>query len=141
MSTNCLIYLKLRKEDFGKKMKSDINKLPIPLMKNIFPCEYYTLPKTTDDDPIYIGVYCHFDGNRSGVGDELIENFKTYEDVLNLILLGDLSCCLDNIVSYKNWRNDPLRIRKIEGEVYKSPIIPYMYVFEDDNWNHSLTYE
>ena len=141
MSTRSEIFVRVKPEDFGRVIKCDPSLLKNPLTSTNYPCEEFTIPSNPENGVLYLGIYCHFDGYRAGVGDELIEKFKTYEDVLNLILLGDLSCCLDTIVSYANWRNDPLKIHKIEGEVYNSPMIPYMYVFEDDNWKHSLTYE
>lgn len=134
MSTNARIFLKIRKEDQGKVMKCNIGKLPNPLNENNYPCEEYTLPKDSED--YYLGIYVHNDGYEDGVGNELLEKFTTYEDVLNLILLGGCSCIWDEIISYKNWRNEELRITQTYEPC--APEYQYLYVFEDDHWRHDF---
>ena len=43
----------------------------------------------TDDG--YAGIYCHFDGYPSGVGQTLLDNYQDLEKVNDLIRLGDIS--------------------------------------------------
>lgn len=103
MSTRSNIYLKVSKETKGKTVKFNKNLLP----NNEKHTLNYSIPdmkisKNTD----YIGVYCHSDGYISGVGKELIENYDTYDKVLNLLALGDLSSICGGARSYLSWRNE-----------------------------------
>lgn len=139
MSTRSMIYLKINEQDYGKTLTCDIDKLPNALEQNNYPCSSIRIPKNPLDNTLYLGIYCHFDGYPEGVGKELRAKFKTYDDVLNLILLGDVSSIIDTIVSYKNWRNDPNTApTKIEGGTKKdcrpNGMIAYSYVFEDNKW-------
>lgn len=134
MGTTSMIWLKVRKEDYGKVMKADPTKIPTRMGDLNFDPEPVKLP----DNPggslgseLYIGVYCNFDGYISGVGAELAKNYKTYEDVLNLILLGELSCVVDYVVSYKCWRNEEPTIWKSEFDRPK-PTEDYYYCFDED---------
>lgn len=42
-------------------------------------------------DGAYLTIYCHWDGYPTGVGQTLYDHYKTFEQVQNLILLGNLS--------------------------------------------------
>ena len=136
MSTNAMVYLKLREEDYGKTIVCDAEKLPNPLVKFEFDIRKVKLPKPrySDTKKLYVGIYVHHDGYPSGVGKELKEKFTTYEDVLNLIALGDCSYICDEICSYHTWRNEELVIHKSEDHIPTSSLA-YTYVFENDEWS------
>lgn len=156
MSTNCMIWVKVNEEDFGKTMTCDVNNLPNPIVDNYFPCLPYKIPSNILKRKLYLGIYCHFDGYPSGVGAELREKFTTYESVLNLILLGGLSFLIDNVRAYHNWRNEDVEIAIARGKVpdFEDVVVErvnttspsttarilklnrdiYTYVFENGKW-------
>lgn len=137
MSTPCMIWLKLRKEDYGKTIMCDAEKLPNKLINLEFDFDDVKLPNS-DSDNLYVGIYVHFDGYQKGVGKELLEKFKTYEDVLNLISLGDCSRIIDHICSYHLWRCEGIKLHKCEDERPTRPTNNhYCYIFEDNNWRHN----
>lgn len=37
-------------------------------------------------------VYCHFDGYPSGVGKELLDNWKGIDEINKMLAFGDMSC-------------------------------------------------
>lgn len=48
----------------------------------------------------FLSTYCHHDGFPNGVGRVLLENYNTYEKVLNLILGGYYSCLIGTPYSW-----------------------------------------
>lgn len=131
MGTTSMIWLKVRKKDYGKLMKADPTKIPTKMEDLNFDPEPIKLPNNSGDEELYIGVYCNFDGYISGVGAELAQNYKTYEDVLNLILFGELSCVVNYVVSYKCWRNEKQTIWKSDFDRPKRTQ-EYYYCFDED---------
>lgn len=139
MSTRSTIFLKVNKEDFGREIICNPDKLPNPMVEFNYPMGKYKIHPNPIDDILYLSIYCHFDGYPSGVGQELLTKFKTYDDVLNLIALGDCSYIIDDICTYHNWRDEKLNITSHQGDfpdVSKYKFIDYIYVFEDGKWRH-----
>lgn len=143
MSTNARIWVKIDPQDYGKTLKADETKLPFKLVENNYPTMVGVKIDPKPVAPIYIGVYVHFDGYFvGGVGQALVENFKTYEQALNLVLLGDLSYIdpNDGICSYHNWRNEDfhaVQCQYDEEYFYKmlqQAYYEYEYVFENGTW-------
>ena len=135
MSTTSMIWVRVREEDFGKVMKADITKLPNPIDNFNYPCSEVLIHSNPTNKVLYMGIYCHYDGYPSGVGTELNTKFTTYEQVLNLILLGGCSYIIDTICSYHNWRNEGTKIIKKEFERPKyCGLYNYEYIFEDGEW-------
>ena len=63
-----------------------------------------------------------------------MNKFTTYEQVLNLVLLGSCSYIIDEICSYYNWRNEDLHIKYAEfGKPHSKQ--DYFYLFEDGKWS------
>ena len=101
MSTPCRIIVKINKEDIGKVKKFDPSKLPIPygewidrdLDGKIYRNEIAETPiyENVKLEGEYIGVYCHWDGDTNSTGRILKNNFKTYEQALNLVIGGAIS--------------------------------------------------
>ena len=131
MGTTSMIWLKVRKEDYGKVMKTDFSKLPNPVVDVNYDIQSVTIPNNIED--LYLGVYCNFDGYHDGVGVELAKKFKTYEQVLNMILLGELSYMIDEIRSYHCWRDENPTIWRSEGKPYGTQ--DYYYCFDEDYIN------
>ena len=123
-----MIWLKVRKEDYGKVMKADVSKLPNPVVDANYDIKEVKIPYNVDD--LYLGVYCNYDGYHNGVGLELAEKFKTYEQVLNLILLGELSYMIEEIRSYHCWRNETPTIWISDGKPKSTQ--EYYYCFDEN---------
>ena len=134
MGTTSMIWLKVNEEDFGKVMTADITKLPNPVVDINYPCEPVKIHGNPGGNTLYLGIYCNFDGYTSRVGKELKTKFTTYEQVLNLILLGECSYIIDEIRTYHNWRNEKLTIRYAEFEKPFSTC-DFYYLFEDGEWS------
>lgn len=137
MATRSMIWVKIRPEDFGKTMICDVDRLHGGLMEFNYPLEEYTIPTPKEDGHgnLWLGAYCHWDGYPSGVGAELKENYNTYEDILNLILLGQLSYICGNVCAYHNWRDEEHKIAVDKNDLPKgSDYIDYTYYFENGEW-------
>lgn len=112
MSTRSNIYLKLKDESKGQTIKFDFDKLPRGNGeihgKLEFPIKDVTIPQ----DAEYIGVYHHWDGYITGVGQTLLESYTYYDTILNMLIMGDLSTINGGVISYQGWRNEdcPARI-------------------------------
>lgn len=143
MSTNARIWVKIDPQDYGKTLKADVSKLPLKLAENNFPMVDVKIdPKPVA--PLYIGVYVHYDGYfKGGVGETLCNHFKTYEQALNLVLLGDLSyvAATDGICSYHNSDNETFHAVKVQYDkdtfynmLQQASHYSYEYVFENDKW-------
>lgn len=142
MSTNARIWVKIDPQDYGKTLKADVEKLPLKLVENNYPMVGVKIdPKPVA--PLYIGVYVHYDGYFvGGVGQALCNHFKTYEQALNLVLLGDLSYVdeTEGICAYHNWRDEMFHAVKVQydDDVFNKLLLQghydYEYVFENGQW-------
>ena len=136
MSTNSNIIVKVKKEDVGKILKFNANKLEMPEIKWDKDIKGFEEDvKITNE---YIGIYCHWDGYLEGVGETLKNDFNTYEKALNLILGGSCSSIEDNgrITRYatrkgEKWEylapkqsDNPISLAKQE----------FCYLFENGKW-------
>ena len=140
MATRSMIWVKIRPEDFGKTMICDVNRLHGGLMEFNYPLQEYTIPTIKEDDHgnLWLGAYCHHDGYLDGVGAELKEHYNTYEDILNLILLGQLSYICDNVCAYHNWRDEEHKIAVDKNDLPKgSYFIDYTYYFDGGEWTYT----
>ena len=132
MSTRSTIWVKIKEEDYGKVLTADVSKLP-NAMENF---NYDCVPVKIHDHPskdLWLGIYCHWDGYPDGVGKELMEKFTTYEQALNLVLLGQCSYVIDTICAYHNWRNEPVRIFESQFE-RPACVEDFAYYFENGTW-------
>lgn len=103
MSTNSRIYLRLKEEDKGK------NKQSIPSLLNGVEWKYNTPCVVIPNDANYISIYCHWDGHPNGVGYYLFTYWKDYKDILNMLLVGDISYVQEtSIKSYYAWRGEKI---------------------------------
>ena len=143
MSTRSNIYLKLKDESKGQTIKFDFSKLPTAQGEPHeleFPIKDVTIPQ----DAEYIGVYHHWDGYITGVGQTLLENYADYDTILNLLIMGDLSTINGGVTSYQGWRNEdcPARIITPKSKAshwvrYKEPkIVTTKYGTKEKVYGH-----
>ena len=90
MSTNSTIIVKINRSDYNKVKKFSKKKLPVPL--DVWD-EWGDEVGVEKSKPIkitgeYLAIYCHWDGDESGVGAALKSTFGTYDKILNLVLGG-----------------------------------------------------
>lgn len=85
-------------------------------------------------------IYCHWDGYPSGNGKTLFENYKTEEQVKDLIKLGDISslgATLEETVAYHRDRgeayNAPTR-HADAGDYLRSDVEEYGYIYRQGEW-------
>ena len=149
MSTPCRIIVKINKEDIGKVKKFSLWKLPIPygewinrdLSGKAYNNEIAETPiyENVTLDGEYIGVYCHWDGDTNTTGRILKNNFKTYEQALNLVIGGAISgMASKQLHHYANrkemeWED----IHPIQGtldHVRKNIYGQYEHIFENGKW-------
>jgi len=87
----------------------------------------------------FASIYTHWDGYPSHHGKILLENYNTYEKVVELIELGTLSELHetpDACVSHHRWRGDDKNIvvsSKIDDHTGRN----YAYLFRDGKWWYS----
>ena len=141
MSTRSNVIIKVKPEDIGKTFKFVKKNLPVRLSiwggeNRRSMCKPVTIEKP------YVGIYCHWDGYPSGVGKALFNKFKTYEDVLNLVVGGDCSVIDENeVLHYANregekWDfNKPVQNDKLD---VCGGWTEYAYIFEDGAWKFGV---
>ena len=138
MATRSLIWLKIKPDDFGKTLHSDISILPNPIEGEHELNKAVHIPSNPLNDILYLGIYCHWDGYPDGVGKELQNKFNTYEKVLNLILLGDCSSIIEEISPYHIWRGEELIVRRVDGGK-PAATEGYNYIFDGESWTCNET--
>lgn len=139
MSTRSCVIIKVRPSDIGTTKSFD---------KNLVKVEergwgQYEQVDKDKAEPVeikekYLGIYCHWDGYPEGVGAALKEHFKTYEDVLNLILGGDCSVISDEyIIRYATRKNEEWKYLQPKQEATTKEMLAhfdwseYAYIYTD----------
>ena len=141
MSTHCNVIIKVKPEDIGKSVKFSSRKLPVKLkLWNAFENTRSKCKSITIEKP-YIGIFCHFDGYPSGVGNVLLEKFNDYDSILNLIAGGDCSSiCCDSVIHYANRIGEKWNyVKPLQGDTANRCVIDYpeyVYIFEDGSWKY-----
>ena len=133
MSTTSSIWIKVKPEDFGKTISFNKEIHPLGLDEfNVAPPTFKI--KEKHNLVLYLGVYCHNDGYPSGVGATLLKHFDTYEKVLNLVSLGDLSALWNSTRAYYSWRQekwDGVKPMSIENFPTRGDMgTDYCYIFD-----------
>mgnify|MGYP001070772816 CR=1 FL=1 len=89
----------------------------------------------------YLQIYCHWDGYiEGGVGEMLINHYNTYEEVEDLIMMGDASSInetLEESEFYHRDRNEDLQVEYYKDLTsFKSERMneEYDYLFQDEEW-------
>lgn len=82
------------------------------------------------DNGNVLQIYCHWDGYPGGVGQDLIDDFNSYDKALELILEGDHSTPYEPYAGRgESWvSNRPDQKEKPKCEQ------AYLYVFKDGAW-------
>lgn len=104
------------------------------------------------EDGRFKGVYCHFDGYLSGVGQNLLNHYNTFEKVNELISNGSISALYKQIkptienysfenreddvcLFYHRDRGDDLEIYEINNfDDFEKYHEEYAYFFIDGKW-------
>jgi hypothetical protein len=152
MSTNSCVIIKLRQEDIGKPIKFDKALLPDgvkiedwvlkdPNTGNIWHDES-TKEKSKTIIPTgkYIGIYCHWDGHKSSVGNALKTRFSNYIHALNLLAGGWCSAISKgSIKHYANRKGERWGIiQPVFGdtpqEIMKNIDFQYCYLLDEKGW-------
>jgi hypothetical protein len=149
MSTNCCIILKVRDTDKGKLLSFNKSKLPL-VLKNwkAFDKNNNLIWDRTGIDttnPImvnsdFIAIYCHWDGYKDGVGKTLKRCFKSYDEVMNLILGGDCSeIAFKGIIHYANkeyadWEDIKPGQANTKSGLYSQYGGQFVYYFDEKEW-------
>lgn len=133
MATRSTICVVLKKEDIGKTMKFDMNKLPKGYSYD--KCDEVTDFKEVELTKPILEIYHHWDGYPEGVGLTLVTHFNDYDTILNLLLGGDASSINDGVCQYYAWRNEEwesVKPKCVEEAVCSEE---YVYKFEDGVWS------
>ena len=139
MSTRSNIYLKLKEESKGKTIKFELSKLPIAHGEQHAELEFPIKDVTIPQDAEYIGIYHHWDGYITGVGETLLESYTDYDTILNMLIMGDISTINGGVTSYQGWRNEncPARIiTDTNGALDSKNALQeeYAYLFDGKKW-------
>ena len=94
MSTRCSILIEIPDDLIGQTLKYQKQDNELNWDKNIDKTEPVKITKK------YLGIYCHHDGYLDGVGSELVNRYNNFNSALNLILGGDCSSIVRNLVRY-----------------------------------------
>ena len=91
----------------------------------------------------FSSIYTHWDSYPSHHGKILLENYDTYEKVVELIELGQLSelhSTPDACVSYHRWRGEDKDIT-VSSNLNDHTDMEYAYLFRDGAWFYSVNGE
>ena len=94
MSTRCSILVEIPEDLIGQTIKHQRQDNELNWDKGIDKTEPVKITKK------YLGIYCHHDGYPDGVGSELVNRYNNFNSALNLILGGDCSSIVRNLVRY-----------------------------------------
>lgn len=144
MSTRSNIYLKLKDESKGQTIKFDFSKLPREHGEQHAELEFPIKDVTIPQDAEYIGIYHHWDGYITGVGDTLLEGYTDYDTILNLLVMGDISTINGGVTSYQGWRNEDCpawfispKTKASHWKSYKEPkIVTNKFGEQVKEWGH-----
>ena len=132
MSTRCSILIEIPNNLIGQTLKYQKQDNETSWDKNIDKTEPVKITKK------YLGIYCHHDGYPNGVGSELVNKYNNFNSALNLILGGDCSSIVKNLIRYatresEEWKYVHPRILDTIRKV--SDDSEYLYLFENNHWN------
>ena len=137
MATRSTISLKVSESDKGKVFHFDENKLPYNLT-----CVNECIDKVGDVkiEKDYLTIYHHWDGYPEGVGETLVNKFKNYDSISNLLCGGDASSINGKkICQYCAWRGEEWNddyggVQPKQSDTEPSVTEEYAYLFKDGKW-------
>lgn len=86
------------------------------------------------DNGNVLQIYCHYDGYLRGVGQDLLNDFNSYNEALKLILEGDCSYIEDRIACHYTSKGEDWESNRPEQRTEPRRNEDYLYVFKDGNW-------
>ncbi|WNO10416.1 hypothetical protein [Teredinibacter sp. KSP-S5-2] len=95
------------------------------------------------EDNAYVSIYCHFDGDPSGVGKALSIHFNEYKKAKSLIDLGNLSYVEDdNAYAYHRDGGESWQRNRPTACISKDTLLnhaekmdaAYLYIFQNGKW-------
>ncbi len=139
MATRSNICLILNKEDIGKAVKFNANKLPKDVT---YDNEFLNLVEEVTLEKPVLEIYHHWDGYPENLGKTLLEQYNDYDTILNLLLGGDASTINNNnVCQYCAWRGEDweyVKPKQLDKPAFNEE---YLYKFENGVWYFRDEYE
>ena len=139
MATRSNICLILNKEDIGKAVKFNANKLPKDVT---YDNEFLDLVEEVTLEKPVLEIYHHWDGYPENLGKTLLEQYNDYDTILNLLLGGDASTINNNnVCQYCAWRGEDweyVKPKQLDKPAFNEE---QLYKFENGVWYFSDEYE
>ena len=92
-----------------------------------------------DNGSTISSIYCHWDGYLSGVGRQLLENYKDIDDVEELMDLGDISTLGYWVTECKKVHQTPAKdfssLTNLRAYFHNSDC-EYLYIFNGLGWEY-----
>lgn len=133
MSTRCSILVEIPENLIGQTIKYQRQDNELNWDKNIDKTEPVKITKK------YLGTYCHHDGYPNGVGSELVNRYDNFNSTLNLVLGGDCSSIVKDLVRYatrecEDWKwIQPKQLDTIKTVSEDSEYL-YLYKPQHNQW-------
>lgn len=86
------------------------------------------------DNGNVLQIYCHYDGYLNGVGQDLLNDFNSYDAALKLILEGDCSYIEGGVACHYTSKGEDWASNRPEQRMHARRHEDYLYVFKDGNW-------
>ena len=131
MSTRCSILIEVPNDLIGQTIQYQKQDNELSWNSGIDKTEPVKLTEK------YLGIYCHHDGYPNGVGKKKKKKYNNFNSALNLILGGDCSSIVEDLVRYATRESEEWKyihphaldtIRKVSDDS------EYLYVFKDNRW-------
>ena len=139
MATRSNLCLILNKEDIGKVVKFNANKLPKDVT---YDNEFLDLVEEVTLEKPVLEIYHHWDGYPENLGKTLLEQYNDYDTILNLLLGGDASTINNNnVCQYCAWRGEDweyVKPKQLDKPAFNEE---YLYKFENGVWYFKDIYE
>lgn len=139
MSTSAHIVLRLDDSDVGSIRKQDLSKV------NVNKRFVKELPREVKLEKRYMSIICQWDGHPHSTGAVLFSEYKDKDSILNLLLGGNASSIIDEVVQYSTiydeekepWDYNKPRFYDAIPEVTED----YLYLFQDNVWQVAKSHE
>lgn len=130
MSTNSNICVLLKEEDRNKTMKHIGNEHDDYWGSEKRETGVFDEVNPEGKEILY--VYCHWDGYPDGVGAALLAEYTDYDNVLNLVLGGDMSSVGKYYANRKGEKWEHIQPQAVsEDDIERQE---YDYLFKDGEW-------
>lgn len=154
MATRSIIGVVVNPQDKGISIKPNLEVLGKEINIGVSLDELVFHDIEIDSNTEVIGIYHHNDGDPNYLGKTLLNEFGTYEKVLNLIAFGDASSIIGQKADfYTNWiksyierdyQFDPRQYESIQKfeDIHNESLdsIVFLYLFKDGEWYIKFKY-